>query len=306
MSTELAAFTPENIPQAMELAKVLSTSGLMPAALRGKPADILIVLMTGRELGLGPMQSVRGINVIDGKAVMGADLMMALAVKKREVCEYFRLTESTAQRAVFVTKRVGSEPVTLSFTLEQAARANLLGKNNWKNYQEAMLRARAASGLARTVYPDLFLGVYDPDELGRDAPPAEREVNGAPKSSPVEELKGQVRAHLESTKAARMTILDVTPAAEEPPPHNDNDFRLEPTPPDAPEPAEDVAPAEPVDPPMGYGSGKGRPLAELDKKSLAWYAKTLAENLANPDKARFHEKTQIQLESIQREQKRRS
>ena len=40
-------------------AVVVASSSLAPEALRGKPQDALLVLMTGRELGIGPMQALR-------------------------------------------------------------------------------------------------------------------------------------------------------------------------------------------------------------------------------------------------------
>jgi hypothetical protein len=160
----MTPFAPQGLEQAMHLADTLAKSNLLPTPLRNKPADVLVTLITGHELGLSPMQAVRGLHVIEGKAVMSADLTVALVMKRREVCEFFRLAQSSDSKAVYTTKRVGSEPVTLEWTIEQARTAGLASKQNWKNHPAAMLRARCASALARAVYPDLVLGVYDPDE----------------------------------------------------------------------------------------------------------------------------------------------
>src|SRR5690606_27529948 len=40
----------------------------------------------------------------------------------------------------------------------------LTGRSNWKAHPAAMLRARASAALARAVYPDVAMGIYDPDE----------------------------------------------------------------------------------------------------------------------------------------------
>jgi hypothetical protein len=48
--------------------------------------------------------------------------------------------------------------------MEDARRANLVGRQNWKAHPAAMLRARCAAALARAVYPDLLLGVYEESE----------------------------------------------------------------------------------------------------------------------------------------------
>jgi hypothetical protein len=168
----MTPFAPQGLEQAMQLADTLARSNLLPGPLRGKPSDVLVTLITGHELGLSPMQAVRGLHVIDGKAVMSADLTVALVMKRREVCEFFRLTESTDQKATYSTKRIGSDPVTLTWTIEQATKAGIAGKDNWKKHPAAMLRARCASALARAVFPDLVLGVYDPDEAEEFRQPA--------------------------------------------------------------------------------------------------------------------------------------
>jgi len=176
-------FAPTGIEQAEKLALTLSKSTLLPEPLRGKPADVLVTLITGHELGLSPMQALRGMHVINGKAVMSADLMIALVLKHRDVCAFFRLVESTDAVATYQTQRQGSEPVSLSWTVEQARKAGLADKGTWKAHPAAMLRARCSSALARAVYPDLVLGVYDPDEAAEFTPPA-RAARQVPAASP--------------------------------------------------------------------------------------------------------------------------
>jgi hypothetical protein len=123
----ITPFAPQGLEQAMRLAEVLSKSGLLPDALRGKPADVLVTLITGHELGLSPMQSVRGLHVVQGKAVMSADLTVGLVLRRRDVCEFFRLVKSDDKIAEYQTKRVGSEPVTMAYTIAQASTAGLTG-----------------------------------------------------------------------------------------------------------------------------------------------------------------------------------
>lgn len=154
---------PRSVEDAERLAARLAKSGLMPKDLRGKPDDVLVVVLTGMELGLSPMQSVRSLAVINGKPVMSADLMVALCNRSAE-CLEFRLVESTAKAATYQAHRRGAEPVKLTWTMDQAKAAGLAGKDTWQKYPDAMLRARCASALARAVFPDLVLGVYEKDE----------------------------------------------------------------------------------------------------------------------------------------------
>jgi hypothetical protein len=210
-----------DMPNAMGLATTLSKSALIPVALRGKPGDVLVVLLTGQELGLGAMQALRSIHVVDGKPSLSADLMVGLCQRRRDVCEYFMCKETTPTRATYVTKRAGDpQPTELSWTLEQAKQAGLAGRGTWSKYPDAMLRARCASALARLVYPDLLGGVYDSDsdELGHNKEPVDLPTVATPPTvdlylnprtaAPIEPIEKPIE------KPKTVTIQDSDPAAE--------------------------------------------------------------------------------------------
>lgn len=160
------AFEPRSISEALQLAKLLVQSRLLPKSV-GTPEAAFAIIATGRELGMTAMQSLRSIHVIEGKPTLSADLVAALCKSRGDVCKYFMLVTSSATVATYETQRVGDpKPTTMSFTIEDAQRAGLAGKQNWKAYPAAMLRARCITALARAVYPDLAMGIYDEDELG--------------------------------------------------------------------------------------------------------------------------------------------
>ncbi len=154
------------LTQALDLADRLAKASIVPEALRGKPADILIVLLSGHELGLSPMQALRSVAVVSGKPVLAADLVVALVQARTDVCEYFELIESTDRIATYETKRRNRKtPTRMSFTIEDAERAGLLKQPAWRAYPRPMLRHRCASELAREVFPDIVLGLYVQEEL---------------------------------------------------------------------------------------------------------------------------------------------
>jgi hypothetical protein len=146
-----------------DLATIAVKSGLLSPEIRSPEAAVVIIL-TGMELGLSPMQSLRGIYVVKGRPVLSADLLVAL-VKRSSECLYFRLVESTHERATYETQRVKEPvPTSITWTIEDARRADLAGRGTWKAHPAAMLRARCAAALARAVYPDLVLGLYEESE----------------------------------------------------------------------------------------------------------------------------------------------
>jgi hypothetical protein len=164
VSAAMTVFVPQNLGELDSLSIRLSKSGLIPESLRNKPADVAVVLMTGLELGLSPMQSLRSIHVVKGKPVLSADLMAALVMRSPE-CEHLTMLASSDEACVYETRRRGSEkPITVSYTIAQAQTAGLTTRDNWRAYPAAMLRARCVASICRTAYPDLVAGVYEHDE----------------------------------------------------------------------------------------------------------------------------------------------
>ena len=157
-------FMPRTMGEAWKLSETFHESGLLPRGV-SSPAAAFTIIATGAELGLSPMASLRSIHVIEGKPVLSAALIAGIVQRRPDICEGFALVESSETIATYETTRRGQAPVRMSFTIEQAQRAGLTGKDNWKKYPHAMLRARASAELARAVYPDVVGGLYDPDEI---------------------------------------------------------------------------------------------------------------------------------------------
>lgn len=136
------------------IAKAVEASGLFRGVSR---YDAAAMILMGEEIGLKPMESIRLINRLRGKAVCSSGALVAIVHRSPE-CEWFRLVESTNEVAHYATKRVGCEAVEASWTMEDAERAGLGGKF-WRRHPAAMLRARCSGHLARRVYSDVLSGL---------------------------------------------------------------------------------------------------------------------------------------------------
>lgn len=154
-----------------KMAQRVVKSGL--AGYKATPDSVLAVAMTGRELGLPFMASVRGVNVIEGKPSPSAALVAAL-IYKAHGDNAIRITKSTADECVIRYRRKGwpeGESEELSLTMEEAHLAewhknrNGSVKENWTKFPKAMLRSRAITMVGQDAFPDVVLGLYTPDEL---------------------------------------------------------------------------------------------------------------------------------------------
>lgn len=217
-------FSPHSFAEAKEMAVEIAKAGVLATALQGKPADVLLTLMMGQELGLSPTQSLRGIAIIKGKPTLGADLMVGLVLgRSGGPCEYFTCVESTPTVATYETKRRDeAKPRRLSFTAQQAKQAGL-GGDNWSKYPDAMLRARAKAALARDAYPEILFGVYDPDEVrdempaptARMMPAAIAETSAPPKPETTYRITEKGRAALAKVEAVPVAVEVETTVREE-------------------------------------------------------------------------------------------
>lgn len=134
----------------------------------------LMIMLTGRSLGIDPVAAMRGTHIVSGKSVLSSDMMVGI-VRKSGVCESWVVIESTHEKCVIETRRKGDDtPVRHAWTIEMAKRANLAGKGTWAAYPHSMLRARCSAELARMVYPDFLFGVYAEGEIPEEPRRAER------------------------------------------------------------------------------------------------------------------------------------
>ena len=148
-------------------AEHLAQAGLLPAAYRKQPANLLLVMEQAEALGIPTMAAVNGVHVIDGKPTISAGLMSALV---RRAGHKLRVTGDD-KRAVAEIIRVDDPDFTFrsEWTLERAKQAGLAGKGSWSKYPAAMLKARAISEVCRDACEEALAGVhYTPEELGAD------------------------------------------------------------------------------------------------------------------------------------------
>lgn len=162
------ARVPDLLPTLAEIervAKACAASGYYRDVRDASQA--LVKMLAGREMGMGPIAALAGIHIIEGKPAAGANAIAA-NVKRSGRYDY-RVVRRDDEACVLAWFERG-EPVGESrFTLDDAKRAGLAGKQNWAKFPRAMLFARALTEGVRVYCPDATGGVvYTPEELSPD------------------------------------------------------------------------------------------------------------------------------------------
>jgi len=145
------------------------------------------LMLIAQAEGYHPALAARDYHIIQGRPTLKAETMMARFQQQGGKVDWKTLTDEEVT-ATFSHPSGGS--ATITWTFEQARKAGLTGKDNWKNYPRAMLRARVVSEGIRTVFPGVVLGVYTPEEV-QDIPtqPKSRDMGTVDVVEAVEEEK---------------------------------------------------------------------------------------------------------------------
>jgi hypothetical protein len=162
--------SPQTFEQALTFADYLADSDLVPKDFKGKPANCLIAMQWGAELGLKPLQALQNIAVINGRAALWGDAVLAL-VRNSPVCEFVEEWDDH-ETAHCKVKRKGEKEALVTFSMEDAKKAGLIGKQGpWTQYPKRMRQMRARAFALRDVFTDVLRGMAIAEEI-MDIPPA--------------------------------------------------------------------------------------------------------------------------------------
>ena len=173
--------SPQTFEQALTFCDYLANSDLVPKDFKGKPANCLIAIQWGAELGLKPLQALQNLAIINGRPALWGDAVIAL-VRSSPLCEY--ITESDdGNTATCRVKRRGEEEEVRTFSMDDAKVAGLLGKSGpWTQYPKRMRQMRARAFALRDVFPDVLRGMPVAEEL--------QDMATAAPAAPVEKRMG--------------------------------------------------------------------------------------------------------------------
>lgn len=193
-----------SMPDIAQAAQLACRSKLANGMTEG---DLALVMLQARDLGLPPALALQQMHVIKGRVTLSANTMLGLILRS-PLCGGVEVNDTTPGTVLVTMRRTKPKmEYTATWGLDDAKRAGL-GGDNWRNYPQAMLRARAISQAARIVFPDVLGGMdYTSEEMREEA---NRPSNG------------NGNGHQEPP-VARVEIVDTT--AEPEPPADGMDLR---------------------------------------------------------------------------------
>lgn len=162
-----AIYAPASFEQAYKLAEMLARSSFVPKQFAGRPGDVFAAMAYGAEVGLGPLQALQSVAIINGKPALWGDGLLAVCQRHPAWggCEEHEPTED-AMYGECTVYRKGEKPHTKTFSQQDAVAAGLWKKAGpWSQYPKRMLQLRARGLALRDKFSDALKGMKPAEEV---------------------------------------------------------------------------------------------------------------------------------------------
>jgi hypothetical protein len=194
---------------AASIAREIASTEFVPSSLRDNPAAVSAAILAGRELRIGPMAALQHVHVVEGRPALSAEMARALILAHGH---QLRWREITAQRCVLSGRRRGEhEWTTVTWSMEDARRARINGRQNWQKHPRRMLQARCSGELARLQFADCLAGMSaqlveeasdDADDTGpAEAAPSRKVRRTTPVRAQAERASGEANASEDASES---------------------------------------------------------------------------------------------------------
>lgn len=147
----------------LQFCKLLLQSALCPKSFRSE-GDVLACIIYGEEIGFTPMQALQSLYIVNGVPTLGAAGIKALIIKAGGHFETISWDSKHCKLKCFR----GDWVEEFEYTIEDAQRAKLAGKDNWQNHPKQMLYARCIAVLGRNMYADALKGIQSKEVMQDD------------------------------------------------------------------------------------------------------------------------------------------
>ena len=154
-----------------KLADHICDTSFVPDAYRGNAPAVAGAILTGRELGIGPMMALRYVQMVKGNPTLSAEYKRARVLAAGHE---FDIVDWTLTMCRVSGRRRGSTkpPLVITYTMDDAKRARLIRADSaWTTRPRRMLLARAGTDLCDALFADVTLGLPTTEllEAGTDA-----------------------------------------------------------------------------------------------------------------------------------------
>ena len=206
--------TSDNFIMAMQMAKALSESTIVPQTYQKNPSNCLIAIEQAQRMNISPLMVMQNLYPIQGKPSWSSKFLIASINASRKFDMELQYDETKDKdgkpySCVAWTMKNGRRIEGMEVNMQMAKDEGWLGKNGskWKTMPQLMLRYRAASFFSSLNCPELTMGIYTKEEI------EDNDFN----EYPMEDLQAQVQKDIaENANSQEFEPEEVTESAAEP------------------------------------------------------------------------------------------
>ena len=206
--------TSDNFIMAMQMAKALSESTIVPQTYQKNPSNCLIAIEQAQRMNISPLMVMQNLYPIQGKPSWSSKFLIASINASRKFDMELQYDETKDKdgkpySCVAWTMKNGRRIEGMEVNMQMAKDEGWLGKNGskWKTMPQLMLRYRAASFFSSLNCPELTMGIYTKEEI------EDNDFN----EYPMEDLQAQVQKDIEeNANSQEFEHEEVTKSAAEP------------------------------------------------------------------------------------------
>lgn len=158
---EIIAKSPDPIEAIKKLGEMLAKSQMLGPTERVEIGQVAVLLCATQGMTIGDL--LRTHHIQFGKLAKIIDAALGEFIKGGGSVEWIEDgSNRTSAKAKF---RLGAEEVTISCTVEEAAKAGWTRNQKWTTEPTSMLRARVKKNGVRALAPWIFAGEYEADDV---------------------------------------------------------------------------------------------------------------------------------------------
>lgn len=166
-----SSFSADGFEHAQRVAKMLSSSDLVPKEFRGNIQNTLIALEIANRIGASPLMIMQNLYIVHGKPSWSSTFIIAAlnSCKKFSPIRFHMEGEGLNRSCYAWAKELSTEeriegPLV---TMTMAKAEGWLDKSGskWKTMPELMLRYRAAAFFGRLYAPEIMMGMHAQEEI---------------------------------------------------------------------------------------------------------------------------------------------
>ena len=187
--------TSDNFIMAMQMAKALAESTIVPQTYQNNPSNCLIAIEQAQRMNISPLMVMQNLYPIQGRPSWSSKFLIASINASHKFDMELQYDETKDKdgkpySCVAWTMKNGRRVEGMEVNMQMAKDEGWLGKNGskWKTMPQLMLRYRAASFFSSLNCPELTMGIYTKEEI----------EDGDFKEYPLEDMQVQVQREIEN------------------------------------------------------------------------------------------------------------